>query len=345
MAHDIFLSYASVDKPIADAAVATLEARGIRCWIAPRDIIGGLDWSAQIVDAVSASRVLVLVFSGVSNESPQVKREVERAVSKGLPVIPFRIEDVPLSKHMEYFISTPHWLDALTEPLQSHLDLLAETVGLLIARASEDGQAPPRRAPRPTPAPKPLRQLTWNPPPELQAYEERFVDAIRPFLRPAEPVLGARPAGGMVAALVVGVLGAWSGLVGLFRVVVPGQGELAIFQAFPLLRLSNLFGSVTGTIGSLALLVAADWMVRHRPGGREVGAAACRLLALTTLLWFVMAVASFGSNWNVASVFGMVPSTLGVAVTAWAMQAVTYYLLRKQPGGATDTPPAAGAPG
>lgn len=41
MDFDIFISYSSQDKPTADAACAVLEAAGIRCWIAPRDIMPG----------------------------------------------------------------------------------------------------------------------------------------------------------------------------------------------------------------------------------------------------------------------------------------------------------------
>ena len=34
MAHDVFISYSTKDKVIADAICANLENRGIRCWIA-----------------------------------------------------------------------------------------------------------------------------------------------------------------------------------------------------------------------------------------------------------------------------------------------------------------------
>src|SRR5262245_10875317 len=103
MAHDVFISYSSKDKPVADAVCANLEANGIRCWIAPRDILPGQDWGESIIDAINQSRIMVLVFSSSANTSPQIKREVERSVSKGIPIIPFRIEDVPLSKSLEYF--------------------------------------------------------------------------------------------------------------------------------------------------------------------------------------------------------------------------------------------------
>jgi hypothetical protein len=34
---DVFISYASKDKVIADAVCTRLEAAGIRCWVAPRE--------------------------------------------------------------------------------------------------------------------------------------------------------------------------------------------------------------------------------------------------------------------------------------------------------------------
>ena len=37
MSFDVFISYASKDKVIADAVCTRLEAAGIRCWVAPRE--------------------------------------------------------------------------------------------------------------------------------------------------------------------------------------------------------------------------------------------------------------------------------------------------------------------
>src|SRR4051794_17906324 len=109
MAHDCFISYSTQDKATADAACATLEAAGIRCWIAPRDILPGMNWGGSIIKAIGDAAVMVLIFSGNSNASEQVTREVERASSKGVPIIPFRIEAIAPSPDLEYFISTPHW--------------------------------------------------------------------------------------------------------------------------------------------------------------------------------------------------------------------------------------------
>ncbi|HZB43959.1 MAG TPA: toll/interleukin-1 receptor domain-containing protein, partial [Pyrinomonadaceae bacterium] len=102
MAHDVFISYSTKDKPVADAVCATLEARGIRCWIAPRDVLPGMDWGESIVRGVAESQVMVLVFSASANQSPQIKREVNLAIEKGVAIAPFRIEDVMPSGALEY---------------------------------------------------------------------------------------------------------------------------------------------------------------------------------------------------------------------------------------------------
>jgi TIR domain/Ankyrin repeats (3 copies)/Ankyrin repeats (many copies)/Ankyrin repeat len=136
MAHDVFISYSAKDKQVADAACATLESSGVRCWIAPRDVLAGDQYAASLVNGLSNSRLMVLIFSANSNRSPQVLREVERAVSKGLPILPLRIEDAPMSQAMEYYISSQHWLDALTPPLERHLTRLCESVEALLSRQS-----------------------------------------------------------------------------------------------------------------------------------------------------------------------------------------------------------------
>ncbi len=138
MAHDIFISYSSEDKTVADAVCAGLESRGTRCWIAPRDVGPGQDWAATIVDAIQDCSIFVIILSSGSNKSSQVLREVERAVSAGKLVIPFRIEDLVPSKSLGYFLSVSHWLDAMTEPLEKHIEELALTVDRLLNEQSAD---------------------------------------------------------------------------------------------------------------------------------------------------------------------------------------------------------------
>jgi hypothetical protein len=119
MGHDVIISYATVDKPIADAVCAKLEERGIRCWIAPRDILPGADYAASIISGIDSAKIMVLILSSHANASKHVMREAERAVHDGFPIIPFRIEDVQPNPSLQYYISGQHWLDALTPPARA----------------------------------------------------------------------------------------------------------------------------------------------------------------------------------------------------------------------------------
>jgi hypothetical protein len=128
MDFDVFISYSSKDKPAADAACAVPEANGIRWWIAPRDVMPGGEYGVAIVDAIERCRVMVLIFSSNANESAQIRREIGRAVKKGVTIIPVRIEEVEPTQSIEYFLGAIHWLDALTPPPETHLQHLAETI-------------------------------------------------------------------------------------------------------------------------------------------------------------------------------------------------------------------------
>jgi hypothetical protein len=133
MDFDAFISYATADKTAADAACAVLEASGIRCWVAPRDISPGREYAAAIIDAIDRCRVMVLIFSSNANDSAQVRREIERAASKGVAIMPVRIEKVVPTKSMEYFLGDIHWLDAMTPPIENHLQQLAATIKALLS--------------------------------------------------------------------------------------------------------------------------------------------------------------------------------------------------------------------
>ena len=139
---DVFVSYSQPDRGCAFELVEYLETRGIGCWIAPRDISPAADWAAEIIDAISAARVMVLVFSESGNDSPQVRREVERAVHKHLRILPFRIADVLPSKSLEYFLSAQHWLDAFPPPLQPHYARLYEYLTAALADRAQTARNP-----------------------------------------------------------------------------------------------------------------------------------------------------------------------------------------------------------
>src|ERR1700678_229503 len=134
MAHKVFICHSSIDKPIADAACAALEAQRIPCWIAPRDILAGEEYGKSIIEPLGNCQIVLLIFSRHANESPQVRREIERAVSKEKILVPFRIEDVLPSDAMEFALSNTHWLDAISPPMEGRLLELCNTIANLLQR-------------------------------------------------------------------------------------------------------------------------------------------------------------------------------------------------------------------
>src|SRR5262249_9643182 len=73
------------------------------------------------------------------------------AVAKRIPIIPFRVENLAPSKAMEYFISSQHWLDAYTPPLEKHLEHLARTVDFLLKGSDVPYRPDTEEAPSPKP--------------------------------------------------------------------------------------------------------------------------------------------------------------------------------------------------
>ncbi len=173
MERNIFVSYSQPDYGCAMELVARIEAEGIHCWIAPRDIAPSTDWAAEIIDAIANSRTMVLVFSASSNDSPQVRREVERAVHKQVNILPFRIENVLPSKSLEYFLSAQHWMDAFPPPREAHYARLCNYLKAQLA---------------PSPAPAahaPLEEATAHvaaPPPASQPLDTAEVLRIERLL-------------------------------------------------------------------------------------------------------------------------------------------------------------------
>lgn len=180
-ARSVFVSYSAPDRDCAFELAQQLEAHGITSWIAPRDISPAADWAEEIIEAISGARLMVLVFSAHSNESPQVRREVERAVHKKLPVLPFRIEEVEPSKSLEYFLSSQHWLDAFPPPHAQHFERVCAHVATML------GQPLPPAAPAVTHAAStatashhvlPVHAFT---PAQLQSLERQLAQHIGPM--------------------------------------------------------------------------------------------------------------------------------------------------------------------
>jgi len=121
-----FISHAHQDAATALAVCSLLESRGLRCWVAPRDVRPGAEYSGEIIRGIRQSRSLVLLLSRAANDSRFVRLEVERAISNGKPVFPLRLEDVLPGPALELFVGPMQWIDAWQGNLETHAERLAD---------------------------------------------------------------------------------------------------------------------------------------------------------------------------------------------------------------------------
>jgi TPR repeat protein len=162
MSLDAFVSYASPDRAFAMELVKYLEARELKCWIAPRDVPGGQKYAEVILKGLSDSGLFLLVFSKHSNASEHVQREVERALHLSKIIIPVRIADLMPSGSMDYYLATLHWLDAFGADNEVAFDQAAHAVADGLGReltepsgTSASASTTPSASAPSQPAPKP----------------------------------------------------------------------------------------------------------------------------------------------------------------------------------------------
>ncbi len=138
MPKPVFISYSTDDATITTTIREGLEARGIACWFAPRDIAPGKDYAEQIIEAIEEASIVLLVLSVSSNQSVFVLNEVERAVAKRKFVVPLRIQPVQPSRSLEFFISSRQWVEAWNQPLPDSIERLFHALHDFLVNPSVD---------------------------------------------------------------------------------------------------------------------------------------------------------------------------------------------------------------
>ncbi len=132
LVNDVFISYEHESKSIADNIVSVLENHKIRCWYAPRDVIG--DYATSIVEAINSSKIFILILNGNASNSRHVLNEVEMAYKNetDITIVPFRVDNNTLSMAMEYYVKRLHWIDASNGPLDIAIDELLKKIAQLL---------------------------------------------------------------------------------------------------------------------------------------------------------------------------------------------------------------------
>jgi len=121
----VFISYSSRNRRIAEAIRSHLQSLSVTCWMAPESIMPGEQWAQAIARVIPESRLMVLLWTVESMQSEQVINELTLADRSGVMIIPFRVDDIEPEGTFKYYLYKTLWLDAF-DGWKQKLDLLGE---------------------------------------------------------------------------------------------------------------------------------------------------------------------------------------------------------------------------
>ncbi|WP_395612468.1 TIR domain-containing protein [Allosphingosinicella sp.] len=155
MAGHVFISHGSENSDEANALCAFIEARGVKCWIAPRDVRPGIDYSVELQSAIEEAAAFVVLVTEMANKSPYVRAETEMAFSCHKPIFPVRQADIKPAAGLALFLKIRHWTDAFGTKRDAAMDRLALELQTVAGVAPEAAPAPSPAPTIPPPAPTP----------------------------------------------------------------------------------------------------------------------------------------------------------------------------------------------
>jgi hypothetical protein len=126
----VFISYARADVSLARKLSRTIAEAGLRPWLDLDEIRGNDQWEERLEQALRDARILVVLLTPASAQSPSIFFEVGAAVADHKTIIPVLSEDMEAAD-MPAFLREFHWVRASKDPED----------GALIARAIKSAAA------------------------------------------------------------------------------------------------------------------------------------------------------------------------------------------------------------
>ena len=124
---DLFISYAKADADVAGELRDRLVARGLKCFMAEKEVDAAENWQESVRFALIGSQRVLILCTPESSKSAWVLMETGAAWALGKPLIPllFGIDDAalidPIRRHQARVIRTMGQREALVNELTSAL--------------------------------------------------------------------------------------------------------------------------------------------------------------------------------------------------------------------------------
>ena len=176
----VFISYSTKDQLQAEAVRNVIEQNGISCWMAPRDIPGGSNYTKEIPNAIRGCQAFVLMLSENAQNSPWVLKELDRAVNDGKIILPFQLEEITLSDEFNFLLTGAQRYDAYQKKSEA-LQLLISRIKAIIDPAPQSAKpAPQKPEERPEPEERPIFSAPEKKHSQTPVFSEDFGSAVCP---------------------------------------------------------------------------------------------------------------------------------------------------------------------
>jgi TIR domain len=155
MIYDYFISYSSKDLEIASDICDKLEAEGLNCWIAPRNIDTGISFAKAIIDGIKSSHRLLLIYTKNADLSEQVLREVDRAVAFEKKILVFKLVVQKYSDSLDYYLCKADCIDATRGKYQQYIKEIQSKAPVRLVKKTIAPE-------KPTPPPKVMPSFNFD---------------------------------------------------------------------------------------------------------------------------------------------------------------------------------------
>ena len=187
--HKVFVSYSSKEADRANEIVKQLEAAGIPCWIAPRDIGIGSNYTEDIPSAIEDCKHFMLILSPASQDSYWVNKELSYAISLRNEILPIQIEDFPIARRLRFQLADVQVRDYCANPqgvLREVIRLFPKVTPTTTAHVPAPTPKPASAAPPSNPVRDKKLAEEYFQKGEKAYYAQQYADAVNWYRKAAE---------------------------------------------------------------------------------------------------------------------------------------------------------------